>query len=149
MFWIDFSRTGSGAVVMLPAQQSFNKDFFAGTVVLHLVEGTEPTRPKLKAHGAFLHLDLAPPHLTSEKSDEYGIRRLPHPPYSPDLASCDFWLFGYLKQSLEGRFFDDDLAVEVAVSEILMSIEPDVFVRVLAEWKRRLQQCIDQEGDYL
>jgi hypothetical protein len=54
-----------------------------------------------------------------------------------------------LKQSLEGRFFDDDLALEVAVSEILMEIQPDAFVKVVAEWKRRLQQCIDQGGDYL
>jgi hypothetical protein len=87
-------------------------------------------------------------HLASEKYDEYGIKRLPHPLYSPDLAPCDFSLFGYPKQSLEGQFFDDDLALEVAVSEILMSIEPDVFVRVFAEWKRRLQPCIDQGGDY-
>jgi hypothetical protein len=42
-------------------------------------------------------------------------------------------LFGYLTQSLEGRFFDDDPALEVAVSEILISIEPDMFVRVFAE----------------
>jgi hypothetical protein len=87
--------------------------------------------------------------LTSEKYDEYGIKILPHPPCSPDLAPCGFWLFGYLKQSLEGRLFDDDLALEVAMSEILMSIEPDVFVKVFAEWKHRLQQCIDQGGDYL
>jgi hypothetical protein len=52
-------------------------------------------------------------------------------------------LFAYLKQSLEEPFFDDDLALEVAVSEILMSIEPDVFVREFAEWNGRLQQCID------
>jgi hypothetical protein len=63
MFWIDFPRTGIGAVVMLPAQQSFNKDFFAGTVLLRVVEDRELTRPKLKAHGTFLHLDDAPTHL--------------------------------------------------------------------------------------
>jgi hypothetical protein len=38
MCWIDFSRTGIGAVVMLPGQQTFNKDFFAGTVLPHIVE---------------------------------------------------------------------------------------------------------------
>jgi hypothetical protein len=134
---------------MLPAQQNFNRHFFAGTVLLRVVEDRELIRPKLKAHGTFLHLDNAPPHLTSEKYDKYRIKRLPHPPYSPDLAPCDFWLFGYLKQSFEGQFFDDDLALEVAVSEILMSIEPDVFVKVFPEWKRRLRQCIDREGDYL
>jgi hypothetical protein len=149
MFWIDFSRTAIDAVVMLPSQESFNKDFFPGTVLPHVVEDRELTRPKLKAHGTFLHLDNAPPHLIPEKYDEYGIKRPPHRPYSPDLAPCDFWLFDDLKQSLEGRFVDDDLALEIAVSEILMSIEPDVLVRVFAERKRRLQQCIDQGGDYL
>jgi hypothetical protein len=52
---------------MLPAQQSFNKDFFPGTVLLHVVEDRERTRPKLKPHASFLHLDNAPPHLTTEK----------------------------------------------------------------------------------
>jgi hypothetical protein len=92
MFWIDSSRTGIGAVAMLPAQQRFNKDFFAGTVLLHVVEDRVLTRPKLKAHGPFLHLDNAPPHLTSEKYDEYGIKRLPHSP------TVSIWLrvtFGY------------------------------------------------------
>ena len=25
-----------------------------------------------------------------------GIKTVPHPPYSPDLAPCDFWLFSKL-----------------------------------------------------
>jgi hypothetical protein len=29
---------------------------------------------------------------------------VPHPPYSPDLASCDFVLFAKLKMKLKGRF---------------------------------------------
>jgi hypothetical protein len=65
------------------------------------------------------------------------------------LAPCDCWLFGYLKQSLDGRFFDHELALQIAASEILVGIELDVFVRVFAEWKHRPQQCIDREGDYL
>ena len=26
-----------------------------------------------------------------------GIKTVPHPPYSPDLAPCDFWLFPKLR----------------------------------------------------
>ena len=26
-----------------------------------------------------------------------GIKTVPHPPYSPDVAPCDFWLFPKLK----------------------------------------------------
>jgi hypothetical protein len=90
MFWIDFSRSRIRLVVMLPAQQSFNKDFFAGTVLLPVAEDRQVTRPKLKAHGTFLHLDKAPPHLTSEKCDEYGSNRLPHPRTVPIWLRATF-----------------------------------------------------------
>ena len=34
-----------------------------------------------------------------------GIKTVPHPPYSPDLAPCDFWLFpklrGYRNETIE------------------------------------------------
>jgi histone-lysine N-methyltransferase SETMAR len=149
MFWIDFSRTGIGAVVMLPVGESFNAVFFADTVLPSVIEDRALTRPRLRARDIFLHLDNARHHLTPEKFAELGIRRHPHPPYSPDLAPCDFWLFGYLKNSLEGRSFDNDMALRAAVTEILVSREPEVFVRVFNEWKSRLQQCIDRGGDYI
>jgi hypothetical protein len=44
--------------------------------------------------------------------------------------------------------FDDDIALKGAMSAILVAVEPDVFVRAIAEWKHRLQRYIDQEGDY-
>jgi hypothetical protein len=31
---------------------------------------------------------------------------IPHPPYSPDLAPCDFFLFPKMKLKLKGRRFD-------------------------------------------
>jgi hypothetical protein len=79
MFWIDFSRTGIGPVEMLPAQQSLNKDFFAGTVLLRVLEDRELARPNLKAHGTFSiltkhHLTSPPRNVTSIESREYFIR---------------------------------------------------------------------------
>jgi hypothetical protein len=31
--------------------------------------------------------------------------RIPHPPDSPDLSPCDFWLFGILKRKIKDRVF--------------------------------------------
>jgi len=31
---------------------------------------------------------------------------IPHPPYSPDLAPCDFFLFPKLKLQMKGQTFD-------------------------------------------
>jgi hypothetical protein len=100
LFWIDFSEIGIGAVIMMPAGQSFNKDFFAGTMLRSIDDNRALSPPKLKASGTFLHLRNARSHLTSDK---YGIKRLPHPPYSSDLALCDLWLFDILSIVLRDR----------------------------------------------
>jgi hypothetical protein len=39
--------------------------------------------------------------MSIEKIEELGFILVPQPPYSPDLAPCDVFLFGYLKQRLE------------------------------------------------
>ena len=35
-----------------------------------------------------------------------GIKTAPHPPYSPDLASCDFCWFPKLKEKLKGCSYE-------------------------------------------
>jgi hypothetical protein len=62
MFWIDFSKTSVGAVVMLSAMESFNKDFFPGTLPLSLAEARGRKHPNLRASGHFLGLDRARCH---------------------------------------------------------------------------------------
>ena len=37
---------------------------------------------------------------------EYDIQLLTHPPYAPDLATCDFFLFPRLKNEIRGVTFD-------------------------------------------
>jgi hypothetical protein len=57
---IDFPRTDIGGVVMLDAQQSFNKGFFAGTVLPHLFQDRGLIRSNLTARGTFLDVNRAP-----------------------------------------------------------------------------------------
>ena len=53
--------------------------------------------------------DHTPVHnyiLDSDYLTKMGIKTAPHPPFSPDLAPCDFWLFPKLKgcryETIEG-----------------------------------------------
>ena len=54
-------------------------------------------RPVLFKSGQWhFHEDNAPVHnsiLITDYLSKMGIKTVPQPPYSPDLASCDFWLF--------------------------------------------------------
>ena len=39
------------------------------------------------------------------KLNELSFELLPHPPYSPDLAPSDYYLFADLKKMLQGKRF--------------------------------------------
>ena len=55
-----------------------------------------------------LHHDNAPTHTALsvwEFLAKKNIPVLPHPPYGPDLAPCDFYLFPKLKSKLKGHHF--------------------------------------------
>jgi histone-lysine N-methyltransferase SETMAR len=53
-----------------------------------------------------LRHDKAPVHCSlgvSQFLAGNGISAMDHPPYSPDLASADFWLFPELKRVLKAK----------------------------------------------
>ena len=51
---------------------------------------------------------------TQKKLAYLGFQHLDHPPYSPDLAPSDYYLFPGLKKELKGRHFPSDAEVIVA-----------------------------------
>jgi hypothetical protein len=53
-----------------------------------------------------LHFDNAPVHNTEEVQESlgnFGFRRIEHPSYRPDFASCNFLLFSAMKKRLLGN----------------------------------------------
>jgi hypothetical protein len=57
----------------------------------------------------YVHWDNASSHgagLITEALKDSRITLIPQPPYSPDLAPSDFFLFGYLKSQLRSKKFE-------------------------------------------
>ena len=48
-----------------------------------------------------------------------GIKTLPQPPYSPDLAPCDFCLFPKLKEKLRGYRYKTIEEIKEAVMKVI------------------------------
>jgi histone-lysine N-methyltransferase SETMAR len=147
-----FSHTGFVSVEFLPQGQNYNSHFFTEIILPSIVENLSVARPKLKATAAHLHIDNAKPHnsrLSLQKIEEYGFIRVPQPPYSPDLAPCDFFLFGYLKSQLEGKTFFDDNSLKTEVERILREIPIMLPYSVMEDWVHRLNQYIESAGDYV
>jgi len=67
---------------------------------------------------------------------------LPHPPYSPDLAPCDFFLFSKLKTHIKGHHFGTVENVQAAAMRALNNISSEDFHHCYEEWQQRWNRCI-------
>ena len=61
--------------------------------------------------------------------DEKQVPQLSQPPYSPDMAPYDFWLFPRLKEVLKGSRFEDLEDVQSNVTKVFRSIPNEEFQR--------------------
>jgi hypothetical protein len=93
----------------VPTDQPVNSRFYCD-VLRRLRENMRRRRPELwQEHIWLLHRNNAPSH-TSVLNQQFLAKQnmavIPHKPYSPDLAPCDFFLFSKIKLKLKGRWFD-------------------------------------------
>ncbi|EFN78485.1 Histone-lysine N-methyltransferase SETMAR, partial [Harpegnathos saltator] len=87
--------------------------------------------------------------LATVKLVELGYELLPHPPYSPDLAPCDFFLFPNLKKSLAGQKFEPNEEVIAATETYFADLEKTYFSGGLKKLEHRWVKCIELKGDYV
>jgi [histone H3]-lysine36 N-dimethyltransferase SETMAR len=57
------------------------------------------------------------------KIKELRLELLPHPPYSPDLAPSDFFLFPKLKEKLAGQRFASNSEVIAFTEEYFADLD--------------------------
>ena len=56
-----------------------------------------------------------------------GIKTVPQPPYSPDLAPCDFWLFPKPKENLRGCGYETIKEMKEAVTKVIDTLTQEDF----------------------
>ena len=90
------------------------------------------TRGPLLLHGnALAHMSRVAQAIVKD----IGFEQLSHPPYSPDLAPSNFYLFRHLKQHLRGtRFFDDSELKQATESYLDSMPQPP---GILFDWNNR------------
>ena len=73
-----------------------------------------------------------------------SVKTVPHPPYSPDLAIRDFWLF----PKLRGCRFVTIEEVKEAVMKVIDTLTQVYFHGTFQRLLGRYNKCIAAEGDY-
>ena len=56
-----------------------------------------------------------------------GIKIVPQPPYSPDLAPCDFWLFPKLNDNLRVCRYERIEEMKEAVTKVIDMLTQEDF----------------------
>ena len=82
--------------------------------------------------------------LVTDYLTKMGIKTVPHPPYSPDLAPCDFWLF----PKLRGCRFETIEEMKVAVTQVIDMLTQEDFPWAFQKLLERYNKCIAAGGDY-
>jgi hypothetical protein len=72
---------------------------------------------------------------------KHKIPMLEHPPYSPDLALCDFFLFPKIKSALKGTRFESVDTVKAKATGVMKKLSEKVLQHCFQEWKIRMELC--------
>lgn len=117
-----------------------------------LLEEIHEKRPGMQRKKILYHQDNAPAHrsmLTMAKLNEIRFELLPHPPYSPDLAPSDYYLFSDLKQHLRGQRYHSNAEVIGATEGYFAGKDKSFFKKGIEMLEKRWTKCITLSGDYV
>ena len=123
-----------------PRGQTIIKEYYV-EVLKRLRDAVSRKRPRFWSSGDWLlHHENAPApssNLVQQSLANHKIVQLCQPPYSPDIAPCDFWMFPKLKMALKGKRFDDIETIQSNATRELKAIPKSAFEDYFKMWKHR------------
>jgi hypothetical protein len=75
-------------------------------------------------------------------------KRVPHPPYSPDTAIADFYLFYVLKQKRHGIDVSNDEELKSGILTIVQGISSKGLKKPFDHWIERCEWVAANAGNY-
>ncbi len=147
-----FDHKGLIHVEFMPKGSTINGEAYR-SMLANLRERIRCKRPDLWRSGYHILHDNAHPHTTFAtvtRMMETDMDTLDHPPYSPDLAPCDFFLFPALKRHLRGRRFGSVQLLQAEAVHFLSSVlDEKLFSKcIMVDLPDRWNQCVLSGGAY-
>ena len=144
MVFAFFDDSGSVYEHFAPVGAKVNSDNVI-EVLRKFMKSFHRKRPEMAAEEWFLHWDNAPVHTSASIR---GIKTLLHPPYSPDLAPADFFLFPSIKRALSGITIRSQ-SVQSAWEREVKLLSKEDFMRAFRRWLECHKKCICLAGGYV
>ncbi|UYV68982.1 DDX55 [Cordylochernes scorpioides] len=143
----------------LPQGRTVNKEYYL-QVMHNFREAIRQKFPDLwKNKNWLLHHDNAPAHTSLLVRDflaKNNTLMMPQPPYSPNLAPCDFFLFPKLKRPMKGRRYATLDKIKTAskeelkkIFEVLRRLEKPLAQMAASQKGNQSWECLDIEPTIL
>ena len=151
LYAIFFDSKGPVLHIPVPKGSSVTGKFYRESVLTQLVDFYQKCRPHTSVLGIKLLHDNAPADKSATEQEylkKSGLDVLYHPPYSPDLSPCDFWLFPRLKEMLAGHRFESRCGTGRAVYQSLQHIPKEDYRAAFRKWVDRCKMCVEADRAY-
>ena len=129
-----------------PTGKTVNKEYYV-EVLMEFIKRFRRKRPALlKSRQWHFHLDNAPVHNSipfTAYLTQMGIKTVPHPPYRPEFAPCNFWLF----PKLRGCRYETIEEMKEAVAKVIDTLTQEDFHGALHKILERYK-CIAAGREY-
>jgi [histone H3]-lysine36 N-dimethyltransferase SETMAR len=148
VFW---DEQGLLLIEYMPHKTTITGAYYA-TVIRRLRQAIKEKRRGKLRRGVLLLQDNAAVHtagVSMQAVTECGFELVPHPPYSPDLAPSDFFLFSKLKKHLRGRRFANDCELKAAAESWFETQDKSFFSAGIRQLSERYNKCLAVKGGYV
>ena len=151
MVFAYFDQNGMIYSTVAPVGTSINATYFVD-VLANFLKVLKCKRPNISsANDFFFHMDNCSIHtagITKEFMAKRGFNVLEHPPYSPDLAPADYFLFPKVKDLLAG-VEGNGASPKCRWERAVRMIPKDSFLDACKKWPERWDRAIEREGNYV
>ena len=151
LYSVFFASIGPVVQIPTPHGRTINGHYYTNKVLKKVKAVYHKRRPKTGLRCVFLRHDNAATHKRRDVKaflKKEKVTELEHPPYSPDLSPCDFFLFPRVKKMLAGRRYKKRSALGSALYQCLLCIPKTDYAAAFRSWIERLELCVKVKGDY-
>ena len=146
-----FAKSGHVATVPLEDRKTVTADWYVTNCLPKVFEAWRERRPRTGTRGLLLHHDNASAHTaraTTTFLEEKNVQLVAHPPYSPDLAPNDFFLFPKVKRQLKGKKFQTPEDARRFFDAIVSGLPESTWSGAFGNWFYRMDKCIESSGGH-
>ena len=145
-----FAKFGHVANIPLEYIKMITADWYVNHCLPKVFLAWCKWRPRAGVRGLLLHHDNASTDTAAVTLDFLAtsdVLLVTHPPYSPDLAPCDWFLFLSVKWQLKGKQFQNAEDARAFFEGVIFDIPQSTWSGVIDSWFERMVKCVQAEGE--